>query len=96
MVPPKSVTRTAASALVVDHSDARLRALTEHALEIITVQDATGVFTYVNEAVTRYLGHSVGELLGRNAAEFLHPDDAEAMRERFRAVLASEIAHPRS
>ena len=91
MVPPKSVTRTAASALVVDHSDARLRALTEYALEIITVQDATGVFTYVNEAVTRYLGHPVAELLGRNAAEFLHPDDADAMRERFRAVLASEI-----
>src|SRR5688572_602799 len=91
MVPPKSVIRTATSALVVDHSDARLRALTEYALEIITVQDATGVFTYVNEAVTRYLGHSVAELLGRNAAEFLHPDDADAMRERFRAVLASEI-----
>jgi PAS domain S-box-containing protein len=91
MVPPKSVTRTAIDAPVVDHSDARLRALTEYALEIITVQDATGVFTYVNEAVTRYLGHSVAELLGRNAAEFLHPDDADAMRERFRAVLASEI-----
>jgi PAS domain S-box-containing protein len=45
----------------------------------------------VNEAVTRYLGYPVSELLGRNAAEFLHPDDAEAMRERFRAVMASEI-----
>jgi PAS domain S-box-containing protein len=75
----------------VGHSDARLRALTEYALEIITVQDATGAFTYVNEAVTRYLGYPVSELLGRNAGEFLHPDDADAMRERFRAVMASEI-----
>ena len=82
---------TAPRAPAVDHSDARLRALTEYALEIITVQDAGGAFTYVNEAVTRYLGYPVAELLGRNAAEFLHPDDAEAMRERFRAVLASEI-----
>ena len=69
-----------------DGSDARLRALTEHALEIITVQNADGTFTYANEAVVRYLGYSVSELLGRNAAEFLHPDDADAMRERFRGV----------
>src|SRR5262245_66200782 len=38
---------------LADVSEARLRALTEHALEIITVQDAKGVFTYANEAVAR-------------------------------------------
>jgi len=91
MVPTKTATRTAQGDADVDHSDARLRALTEYALEIITVQDASGAFTYVNEAVTRYLGYPVSELLGRNAAEFLHPDDSDAMRERFRAVLSSEI-----
>ncbi len=91
MVPTKTATLTALGALAVDHSDARLRALTEYALEIITVQDASGAFTYVNEAVTRHLGYAVSDLLGRNAAEFLHPDDTDAMRERFRAVMASEI-----
>src|SRR6187551_2482778 len=75
-----------------DGSDARLRALTEHALEIITVQSADGTFTYANEAVVRYLGYSVSELLGRNAAEFLHPDDAETMRERFRGFLGAQDA----
>ncbi|HEY6126360.1 MAG TPA: PAS domain S-box protein, partial [Steroidobacteraceae bacterium] len=73
---------------LTDGSDARLRALTEHALEIITVQSADGTFSYANEAVARYLGYSVPELLGRNAAEFLHPDDVEAMRERFRSLLS--------
>ncbi len=77
-----------------DRSDARLRALTEYALEIITVQDAAGAFTYANEAVNRYLGYPVAELLGRNAAEFLHPDDAEAMRERFRGFLAAGDNQP--
>src|SRR6187551_2732415 len=77
-----------------DGSDARLRALTEHALEIITVQSADGTFTYANEAVVRYLGYSVSELLGRNAAEFLHPDDAETMRERFRGFLGAQDAQP--
>src|SRR3982751_1495723 len=84
----------AQTSLEVRTADARLRALTEHALEIITVQSADGTFTYVNEAVARYLGHSVRELLGRNASEFLHPDDAEAMRERFRTLLESRDTQP--
>jgi PAS domain S-box-containing protein len=71
-------------------ADARLRALTEHALEIITVQDGSGTFTYANEAVMRQLGYPSSELLGRNALEFLHPEDAPAMRERFRRILANE------
>ncbi len=77
-----------------DGSDARLRALTEHALEIITVQSADGTFNYANEAVVRYLGYSVSEVLGRNAAEFLHPDDIEAMRERFRGFVAAQEGQP--
>ena len=79
---------------LADGSDARLRALTEYALEIITVQDATGVFTYANEAVARYLGYPVAELLGRNAIDFLHPDDAPLMRERFRSVLGAKDVQP--
>jgi PAS domain S-box-containing protein len=71
------------------HADARLRALTEHALEIITVQDETGKFTYANEAAIWYLGYNASELLGRNAVDFLHPDDVEMMRERFRRIIAS-------
>lgn len=74
--------------------DARLRALTEHALEIITVQDSTGAFTYANEAAVHHLGFSPADLLGRNAADFLHPDDLEAMRERFRMILASPDHQP--
>jgi PAS domain S-box-containing protein len=87
----KNVTRRRASQA---SGDIRLRALTEHALEIITVQDATGRFTYVNEAVMRHLGYPVHELLGQNALDFLHPDDVAAMRERFRHILASKDNQP--
>jgi PAS domain S-box-containing protein len=78
----------------LDGSDARLRALTEHALEIITVQNADGTFTYANEAVVRYLGYPVSELVGHNSAEFLHPDDADAMRERLRGLLSASDGQP--
>jgi PAS domain S-box-containing protein len=93
MVPQTPADARTASQLS-DGSDARLRALTEHALEIITVQSADGTFTYVNEAVGRYLGHSVRDLLGHNAWEFLHPDDAESMRERFRTLLSNRDTQP--
>jgi PAS domain S-box-containing protein len=83
----KAARRVAAHA----NADARLRALTEHALEIITVQDAAGRFTYANEAVVRQLGYTAQELLGRSAIEFLHPDDAPTMRERFRGFLTNDV-----
>jgi PAS domain S-box-containing protein len=80
---------------VADISDARLRALTEYALEIITVQNANGQFTYVNEAVAGHLGHSVIELIGKNAADFIHPEELEMMRERFRRLLDAPESQPR-
>jgi PAS domain S-box-containing protein len=77
-----------------DGSDARLRALTEYALEIITVQDGKGHFIYANEAVVRHLGYTVAELVGRNALDFMHPDDQGPLNDRFRALLAAGSAAP--
>ncbi len=77
-----------------DVSDARLRALTEYALEIITVQDAKGIFIYANGAVARYLGYRVEELVGRNGYDFIHEDDRDALNERFRSLLKSSEAQP--
>jgi PAS domain S-box-containing protein len=81
------------SAAGPDRAVERLRALTEYSLEIITIQDGAGAFTYVNEAVRRHLGFTAGEMVGRNAADFVHPDDLEPMRERFRAILKSAADH---
>jgi PAS domain S-box-containing protein len=83
----RAKTKVARRRPATSRADARLRALTEHALEIITIQDAAGVFTYVNEAVVRHLGFTASEMTGRNAAEFVHPEDLQMMRDRFRAIL---------
>jgi PAS domain S-box-containing protein len=92
--PLKTKKNVEADAAVRADADARLRALTEHALEIITIQDDNGTFTYANEAVVRQLGYDASELLGRNAMEFLHPDDAPAMRERFQRIMDNVDAPP--
>jgi PAS domain S-box-containing protein len=77
-----------------DRAVERLRALTEYSLEIITIQDPSGSFTYVNEAVRRHLGYTAAEMIGRNAAEFVHPDDLSRIRARYRAIIQS--AHDRA
>ena len=80
---------------LTDVSDARLRALTEHALEIITVQAADGTFTYVNEAVLRLPRLLRTELLGQERVRnSCIPDDVEGMRERFRGLLATRETQP--
>jgi len=76
-----------------DRAVERLRALTEYSLEIITIQDASGTFTYVNEAVRLHLGYAVAEMVGRNAADFVHPDDLDLMRDRFRSIMKSARDH---
>jgi PAS domain S-box-containing protein len=75
------------SAGAPDRAVERLRALTEYSLEIITIQDASAAFTYVNEAVRRHLGYTAAEMVGRNAADFVHPDDLAPMRDRFRSIM---------
>jgi PAS domain S-box-containing protein len=90
--PPASTTRPGTPLPAV--SDARLRALTEHALEIITVQDAKGVFIYANDAIIRSLGYGIDELVGRNALDFIHPDEQDALNERFRSLLKSSDLQP--
>lgn len=79
---------------LAERPDARLRALTEHALEIITVQDASGVFTYANDAVIHHLGYRVDEFIGKNADDFIHPDDQKALRKRFQDLLKVTEVQP--
>jgi PAS domain S-box-containing protein len=75
-------------------AEARLRGRPEHVPEIITVQDAQGVFTHANEAAAATLGYRVDELVGQNALDFMHPDDRESLKERFRGLLERADAQP--
>ena len=81
------------SADAPDGAVERLRALTEYSLEIITIQDASGTFTYINEAVRRQLGYTAAEIIGRNAEDFAHPDDLARIRARFSTIVASADEH---
>jgi PAS domain S-box-containing protein len=78
-----------------DRDVERLRALTEFSPEIVTIQDASGTFTYANEAVRRRLGYAPAELIGRLATDFAHPDDVSLIRARHESILRTvdDLAH---
>jgi len=71
-------------------STASLGLLLDHAQDKISVLDDSGTFTYANSAVRDLLGYEPGELVGTNTFDYIHPDDVDAVRERFAETVASD------
>jgi two-component system, cell cycle sensor histidine kinase and response regulator CckA len=71
------------------NSEERFRALTDNALDLVTIVSEAGEILYQSRSTERILGHTPEELLGTNVAELLHPDDLAASREWLGDVLAS-------
>ena len=86
--------RTAALEEVVQRlreSDARFRALSENALDVVAIYDSYGRFTYISESSLRVLGYSPHELIGRGGDEFIHPDDLPEMRLLMQRLRTGEL-----
>jgi PAS domain S-box-containing protein len=61
----------------------RFRALTENALDILTVLDHQGHFAHNSPSVQRVLGYAPKELAGQNAFALIHPEDLPAVLQGF-------------
>jgi PAS domain S-box-containing protein len=72
-------------------SEARFRALSEHASDIVSVVDAQGRFTYVSPSVRPILGYEPSALLGTSYFEILHPDEHALSRERLERGATSQL-----
>ena len=59
------------------------RALTENALDILTILDRQGVFTYNSPSVKRVLGYEPKELAGQSAFALIHPEDLPRVLQGF-------------
>jgi PAS domain S-box-containing protein len=62
------------------------RALSENAPDIIYTLDITGMFTYVNPAWEKILGHSKEEVEGKYFIEFARKEDADVYIDLFKQV----------
>jgi diguanylate cyclase (GGDEF)-like protein/PAS domain S-box-containing protein len=64
-------------------SEGRFQALTESAMDIVTVLDADGVIRYQSPSVRHLLGYEPEQMIGQNQFDIVHRDDADRLRERF-------------
>ena len=75
-------------AQALEASEGRFKALTESAMDIVTVLDAEGFIRYQSPSVKHLLGYDPGPMIGLNQFDLVHRDDAEQMREAFRELLS--------
>ena len=71
----------------LEASEVRFKALTESAMDIVTVLDASGIILYQSPSVTHLLGHDPRDMIGRSQFDIIHRDDVEPMREMFRELI---------
>jgi len=57
-------------------SEERFRVIAVNSIDVITVTDARGAWTYLSPSVTEMLGWTPAELIGRDGLEHVHPEDA--------------------
>jgi PAS domain S-box-containing protein len=63
------------------------RALSENALDIVTVINREGKFNYNSPSVARVLGYQPEELMGQDAFAMIHAEDVEAARQDFQRCI---------
>jgi len=63
------------------------RALTENALDIVTVLNREGIYLYNSPSLKRVLGYEPNELAGRSALGFIHSEDRAPVRKVFEDAL---------
>ncbi|MDX2218719.1 MAG: EAL domain-containing protein [Burkholderiales bacterium] len=71
----------------LEASEARFRALSESAMDIVTVVDAEGVILYQSPSVRHLLGVDPESMIGLNQFDIIHRDDSPAIRDRFKELI---------
>ena len=71
----------------LEASERRFKALTESAMDIVTVLDAEGVIRYQSTSVKHLLGYDPADMLGKSQFDLVHHDDAANMREAFKQLI---------
>ena len=60
-----------------------IRALTENALDIVTILDHQGLFSYNSPSIKRVLGYEPKDLAGQSAFARIHPEDLSRVLQGF-------------
>jgi PAS domain S-box-containing protein len=66
----------------------RLRALTEHARDIISIADRDGKWQYMSGGVTNALGYTAEERYANCIFQLIHPEDLDELKSKFQELIA--------
>ncbi len=68
-------------------SEARFRALVQHASDTIEIINRDGTYAYVSPAISWLTGYAEDELIGQTAGHFVHADDLASVLANFDEVV---------
>src|SRR5947208_2032841 len=68
-------------------SAGRFGALIEHSMDLVSIYDAEGRFSFASPSHRWLLGHDPDELVGSSPIELLHPEDRDAVAHAFEQQL---------
>ena len=72
-------------------TEGRFQALTESAMDLVTVLDANGVIRYQSPSVRHLLGYEPDDMIGLSQFNVIHRDDVESMRAKFKELIEKGI-----
>ncbi|ELR72796.1 hypothetical protein C900_00757 [Fulvivirga imtechensis AK7] len=72
----------------LESSEKKFRALIENAHEGIVLYDDQGVLIYASPSIKNIAGYKEEDLVGKLGTDFIHPEEFEATREKFKEVLS--------
>lgn len=75
----------------LQRSEEYYRSLIENSLDIISVLDRDGTVLYESQSVKKLLGYDPGEMIGENAFDFVHPEDLQRVKGKFRLVIENPL-----
>lgn len=67
-------------------SEERYRLLADNSTDLISIQMPEGVYSYASPACRQLLGYEPQELVGQSLYDFLHPEDAIAIKKTYAVV----------
>ncbi len=82
-------------AQALEASEIRFKALTESAMDIVTVLDVNGVIRYQSPSVKHLLGFEPRDMIGLSQFDIVHRDDVEMTRQAFQELASGhEMTKP--
>lgn len=93
LVTLQDITERRAAEETLRASEARFRALVQHAYELTIIRDLDGTIRYMSPAAERIFGYTVEELSGRNRLELIHPEDAERIADAVERIQRTPGVH---